>query len=152
MKKSLDELARQIKNCQKCELRFECTQVVPGIGQERAKYFILGEAPGREEDSAGVPFVGLAGKRLNKLIALAKIDINDCYLTNVVKCRPPKNRQPGKKEIKACLPWLLAELEAVEFKTIITLGATPLSLFSTEGVRQLHGTMLEGEVLESWLK
>ena len=149
----LDTLAKQVQGCQKCDLRFECTQPVPGIGVESAQYFIIGEAPGADEDKSGVPFTGMSGRRLNRLLELAKIDINDCYLTNVVKCRPVKNKAPGKQEIKSCLPWLLAELESVNFKQIITLGATPLSLFSEEGIRQVHGTMmLDAEILPRWLK
>lgn len=137
---TLEELTKQIKQCQRCPLRGEATQPVPGLGEVGAKYFIIGEAPGRSEDDAGVPFVGLAGKRLNKLIALAGIDINDCYVTNTVKCRPPVNRQPRKSERLACYNWLREELALVKPETIITLGAIPLSLFSSAGITQMHGT------------
>lgn len=153
----LDAIAKQVQSCQKCDLRIECTQPVPGLGVESAQYFIMGKYPGREEDATGLPEVGMAGRRLNKLLELAKIDINDCFITNVVKCKPPtvdhKIRTPTKKEIKTCLPWLLAELEAVRFSQIITLGDIPLSLFSDEGIRTLHGTMLlDAEILPRWLK
>lgn len=139
---NLETLAKEIKECQKCELRFECTQPVPGLGEVGAKYFIIGEAPGREEDRDGMPFVGMAGKRLNKLIGLGGISLNECYLTNVVKCRPPKNRQPKRAEVRSCLPWLRLELELIKPEYVITLGATPLKLFTDDGIRQLHGTML----------
>ena len=83
---NLDALAKQVVGCQKCELRLECTAPVSGIGTEDAQYFIMGKFPGREEDLAGIPEVGMAGRRLNRLLDLAKIDINDCYITNVIKC------------------------------------------------------------------
>ena len=101
---NLDELAEQVRNCSKCALRGECTAPVPGNGQIGAKYFILGEAPGKNEDKAGIPFVGLAGRRLDKLVSLANINLNDCYLTNVCKCRPPENRVPRKAERLSCYP------------------------------------------------
>lgn len=143
---NINELSSQVKECARCSLRGECTAPVPGIGNEHAKYFIIGEAPGKHEDEVGVPFVGLAGKRLDKLIRLANIDINDCYLTNVCKCRPPENRIPRKAERLSCYPWLRQELELIKPEYIITLGSTPLSLFSEFGVRQMHGTMFEVEL------
>lgn len=117
-----------------------------GSGEIGAKYFIIGEAPGRNEDSVGLPFVGLAGKRLDKLITLGGISLNDCYLTNVCKCRPPANRTPRKSERLSCYPWLRQELELVQPEYIITLGATPLALFSDQGIRQMHGTMFEAKL------
>ena len=123
----LDDLAERVRACEKCPLREEARQPVPGIGSETPKFFIIGEAPGREEDKAGIPFVGTSGKRLNKLLALAHIDLNDCYVTNVCKCRPPSNRQPKKSERLTCYPWLKEELRLLKPKTIITLGAMPLS-------------------------
>jgi len=142
----LNEIAKQVAQCSKCLLRFEATAPVMGVGEVGAKYFLLGEAPGRTEDACGVPFVGLAGKRLNKLLELANIDINDCYLSNVVKCKPPQNRTPRKSERLSCYPFLRQELRAVRPSYIITLGATPLSLFSENGVKDMHGTMFEYEL------
>uniref|UniRef100_A0A6M3KXJ2 Type-4 uracil-DNA glycosylase n=1 Tax=viral metagenome TaxID=1070528 RepID=A0A6M3KXJ2_9ZZZZ len=140
---SLEQIDSEIKICQRCELRAGCTQPVPGIGNIGAKYFLLGEAPGREEDVAGLPFIGSAGRKLDKLLALADIDINNCYLSNVCRCRPPKNRDPRKKEIKACVEFLWREIRLVKPQYIIALGATPLGLFTTSGVRQTHGTMMD---------
>ena len=137
---NLNELAKEIKACQRCALRAEATQPVPGIGNPNAKILILGEAPGKQEDACGVPFVGLSGKRLDKLMALAHIDVNDCYFTNVCKCRPPTNRTPKKAERLCCYPWLRQELALILPSQIITLGATPLSLFTEQGISQLHGT------------
>ena len=140
---TLEEIAKQVAQCSKCPLRFEATSPVMGVGEVGAKYFLLGEAPGRTEDSCGVPFVGLAGKRLNKLLELANIDINDCYLTNVCKCRPPQNRTPRKSERLSCYPFLRSELSIIKPSYIIALGATPLGLFSSNGVRDLHGTQFQ---------
>jgi DNA polymerase len=148
----IDAIAAQVSACQRCDLRLDCTQPVPGSGSQHAKYVIIGDAPGNEEDRAGIPYVGMAGKRLNRLIELAKIDINDVYLTEVVKCRPPKGRHPAKREVKACLPFLLAELEAIKPQYVITLGAGALSLFSSEGVKQIHGTMFQADIQGEWLR
>lgn len=143
---TLDDLAEQISNCTQCELRQHATAPVPGIGDIGAKYFLIGEAPGAEEDKEGIPFIGMAGRRLDELLELAGIDKNDCYFTNACKCRPPKNSTPRKAYIRACYPWLLQELKLVKPKYIITLGAVPLSLFSSSGVSNMHGTLFEVDV------
>jgi len=122
------------------------TRPVPGHGIAGVKYFLIGEAPGRDEDAAGIPFVGSAGRRLDKLLELAGIDINDCYLSNVCRCRPPQNRTPRKKEIRECVDFLWREIKLVKPEYVITLGSTPLSLFSEHGVTQMHGTMFEWEM------
>lgn len=145
---SLEQLAKDVKACQRCELRQNATCPVPGFGLVGAKYFLLGEAPGEDEDQEGIPFVGRAGRRLDKLLALAEIDINDCYLSNVCRCRPPSNRDPKKKEIKACVEFLWREIRLVKPQYIITLGSTPLSLFCPYGVRQMHGCLFEFELNE----
>ena len=142
----LQQIKAQIKECSRCPLRETATRPVPGLGNPDAKYILIGEAPGSNEDKAGIPFVGQAGKRLNQLIELGKIDINQCYLTNVCRCRPPGNRQPRKPEVKACVDYLWQEIRIIRPSTIITLGATPLKLFSDSGVSQLHGSMFEFEV------
>ncbi len=148
---NLQELAIGVKACQACPLAMSSTHPVPGLGEAEAKYFILGEAPGATEDKEGIPFIGASGKRLNKLIALAGIDLADCYVTNVCKCRPPDNRDPRKMEIRACLKWLNMELELVKPSTIITLGRIPLSLFSPFGVRVMHGSGFPFEIPEGGL-
>ena len=142
----LDNIAKEIKACKRCELRRGATLPVPGWGNVGSKYFLLGEAPGREEDEQNLPFVGSAGRRLDKLLALAGIGNNDCYLSNVCRCRPPANRDPRKKEIKACVEFLWREIRVVEPTYLITLGSVPLSLFCPSGVRQMHGTMFEWEL------
>ena len=142
----LDLLADEIRNCQRCPLRMGATQPVPGLGPDKVKYVLIGEAPGREEDENGIPFCGLSGKRLDKLVHLAGLDINEVYLTNVCRCRPPDNRTPKKKEIAACVPFLYRELHLLCPEYIITLGRTPLELFSTSGVSSMHGTLIDVEV------
>lgn len=141
---SLDQINKDILSCQRCALRAGATAPVPGYGNEKPKYIIITAAPGREEDEAGIPLVGYAGKKLNTLLALANININDCYLTMVCRCRLPKvngkTRNPKKKEINLCEKYLWRELRILGGPTIITLGATPLSLFHTDGVAKLHGT------------
>lgn len=145
---NLNELTDQILACTQCPLRQTATAPVPGVGEIGAKYLLIGEAPGGEEDKAGCPFVGLSGKRLDKLLALAGIDKNDCYFTNVVKCRPPRNKDPKKGELKLCSKWLLKEIELVKPQYIITLGRIPLSLFCPYGIKVMHGTMFEYEFKE----
>lgn len=138
---TLEQLTEQIRQCSKCPLREHATQPVPGVGDAGATYLLIGEAPGREEDADGVPFIGKAGKRLGQLMELAGIDPNDCYITNTCKCRPPKNRNPRKAEQRLCEGWLQQEIKLVKPKYIITLGAVPLALFSKYGIKQMHGTM-----------
>jgi len=141
---NLETITKEIRQCQCCELRMNATRPVPGHGEVGAKYMIIGEAPGKEEDIAGVPFIGSSGRRLDKLLALAGIDINECFLSNVCRCRPYSNRTPKKKEIKACVDFLWREIELVKPETIVTLGATPLSLFTKSGgVSTLHGTVVD---------
>jgi DNA polymerase len=142
---SLETIAQEIALCQRCALREHCTQPVPGIGNLHAKYVLIGEAPGREEDEAGIPFVGMSGRRLDKLIELANIDPNECYLTNVCRCRPPENRTPKKKEVRECQKFLWAELKIIKPKIVIPLGSTALALFSEYGITQMHGTEFEYE-------
>ncbi len=137
---SLAQIEKDIIACSRCELRMNATAPVPGSGIIGAKYFLLGEAPGRNEDELGIPFVGAAGRKLDRLLELAGININQCYLSNVCRCRPPENRVPRKKEIRACVDFLWREIRLVKPSIIIPLGATPLALFSTQGISQVHGT------------
>lgn len=143
---SLEQLTKDILSCQKCELRQNATAPVPGLGNIGSKYLLLGEAPGFNEDEQGIPFVGQAGRRLDKLLALANIDINDCYLSNTIRCRPYQNRDPRKKEIRSCVEFLWREIRLVKPEIIITLGSLPLSLFCNYGVTQMHGSVFEAEV------
>lgn len=143
---TLELITSDIKVCQRCELRASATRPVPGLGNVGAKYFLLGEAPGVSEDAAGIPFCGAAGRKLDALIRLAKIDPNEVYFANVCRCRPPQNRTPKKKEITACMAFLWRELLLVKPTYVVTLGATPLSLFCDYGVSTTHGTLLDIEI------
>lgn len=143
---TLDQLAQEITQCQRCELRMNATQPVCGHGEVGARYMIIGESPGREEDEAGVPFIGKAGRKLDKLLELADIDINDCFITNTIRCRPLQNRDPKKNELSACREFLEREIAVVKPKTIISVGRYALGFFGLEGITQLHGTQHQVEV------
>ncbi len=120
------------------------TQVVFGVGDPRAALLFVGEAPGRDEDLAGEPFVGRSGKLLDRLMS-EEIGItrSQCYIANVVKCRPPQNRDPAPSEIEACRPYLEQQISHINPSVVVTLGnfATRLLLESTEGIRQLRGSV-----------
>ena len=143
---TLAELYAQIANCSRCPLRATCTQPVHGHGEVGAKYFIIGRDPGREEDKFGIPFIGAAGHRLNKLLTAAGIDKGDCYIDNIVRCRPPNNRPPRVGEIKACRRWIELALAVVQPEIVITLGGEALSMFSKHGIKQTHGTCFTAEI------
>ena len=132
-------------NCRLCETRI---LAVPGEGSAKASVMIVGEAPGRNEDETGRPFVGAAGKRLDEVIGLAGLTREDVFVANVLKCRPPKNRNPRKDEIAACRGYLERQISVIRPKVIVTFGnfATQLILGTDEGVSALHGRPVETEV------
>jgi DNA polymerase len=148
MNDSLKQIEEDILHCSRCELRASATKPVPGFGEYSARIVLIGEAPGREEDQLGIPFVGNAGKRLDRLIQLAGLNRNDIYFANVCRCRPPDNRKPKNREIVLCKEFLWRELKLLQPKTVITLGSIPLSLFSSSGITQMHGTSFEYEIKE----
>ncbi|QQS21396.1 MAG: uracil-DNA glycosylase [Candidatus Moraniibacteriota bacterium] len=112
-----------------CELRKTATNVVPGVGNASASIVFIGEAPGKKEDETGEPFVGAAGKFLNEMLESIQMSRNDIYITNVVKYRPPNNRDPLPDEVAACWPWLRAQLEVIDPRLIILLGKHALERF-----------------------
>ncbi len=119
----LDEIAREISNCRKCQLWATKTRYVPGEGSENAEVVFVGEAPGREEDKQGRPFVGNAGKLLTEMIErVLGLSREDVFIANVLKCRPPNNRDPLPEEIAACSPYLIRQLEAIQPEIIVCLG------------------------------
>jgi uracil-DNA glycosylase len=128
--------------CTRCPLAEGRTQVVFGVGDPKARLLFVGEAPGRDEDLAGEPFVGRSGKLLDRLM-LEEIGLSRdrCYIANVVKCRPPQNRNPAPAEIEACRPYLEEQIALIEPAVVVTLGnfATRLLLDTTEGIGQLRG-------------
>src|ERR1700729_4515078 len=120
---TLEELRITASNCIKCALSEGRTQVVFGVGAPDADLLFVGEGPGREEDLAGEPFVGRSGKLLDRLmweeVGLTRAE---CYIANVVKCRPPQNRDPAPREIEACRPYLAEQIDLIDPRVIVTLG------------------------------
>ncbi len=131
----------------KCELKQTVTQPVFGDGNPKAKIVFIGEAPGKDEDLQGKPFVGRAGKFLNEMLETIKLKREDVYITNTVKYRPPNNRDPLPEEIKECLPWLIEELNFIKPKVIVMLGRHALNrFFPTEKISEVHGKLLKKKI------
>jgi DNA polymerase len=140
MKTDLGELAQLIKRCPDCDLCQTRTQAVPGDGPAEAHVMFIGEAPGYYEDKSGSPFVGNAGKFLNELLAHAGLKREEVFITNVVKCRPPQNRDPLKEEIDACDKWLKQQLAIIDPPVIVTLGRFSMAkFFAGESISRIHG-------------
>lgn len=126
-----------------CELKKTATQAVPGVGNVNADIVFIGEAPGRSEDKQGEPFVGAAGKFLNEMLGEIKLIREDIYITNIVKYRPPNNRDPLPEEKSACRAWLLEELKLISPKLIIFLGRHAMNNFFPElQISDAHGKLL----------
>jgi DNA polymerase len=138
---SFEELAAAASTCTKCPLAETRTQVVFGVGDPHADLVFVGEGPGAEEDRQGIPFVGRAGQLLTKLIEGIGLRRDGVYICNVVKCRPPGNRDPLPAEISACRPYLEAQLDFLAPRVLVTLGnfATRLLLDTKEGITKLRG-------------
>lgn len=138
---SLAHLRELIGDCHRCPLGDTRTTLVFGVGNAHARVVIVGEAPGRNEDLKGEPFVGAAGKLLNELLAHAGLTRDDVYIANVLKCRPPGNRNPAPLEIEACTPFLREQIRLIAPAVIVTLGnfATRFVLKTDRGITQLHG-------------
>ena len=138
----LAELARQASTCTRCGLAAGRTQVVFGVGDPAADLMFVGEGPGREEDLQGEPFVGKSGRLLDRLLAEELgIDRSRCYIANVVKCRPPDNRDPKADEIAACRPYLDEQLRLIAPTVVVTLGnfATKALLGTESGITSVRG-------------
>ncbi len=129
----LQEVAKQVMACTLCRLHEGRTRAVPGSGLAGSGILLIGEAPGKEEDRSGEPFVGMAGKKLDRALREAGLDRSQVYITNVVKCRPPQNRSPRADEVRCCRPYLLRQIEAASPSVILTVGGT--SLRSLTGVK-----------------
>lgn len=117
-------LKEEALKCHRCQLRANAKGVVMGEGNIKNKIMLIGEGPGATEDRLGSPFVGRSGKLMDQILAAVNLARKDLYLTNVIKCRPPENRVPHQKEFKACVSILQAEIELINPKVIVTLGAT----------------------------
>lgn len=142
-REQLDELNKYWqKNC-KCELRKTATQAVFGHGNAESNIVFIGEAPGKKEDEEGQPFIGAAGKFLEKMLEEIGMRREDIYITNIVKYRPPNNRDPEPNEKEECNEWLINELKIISPKLIIFLGRHSMSrFFPTEKISDLHGKLL----------
>ncbi len=125
----LDYLNTLISSCQKCPLYKEATQAVPGHGNSNSEIVIIGEAPGFYEDQKGLPFVGNSGKLLDKLLASINLSRQQIFICNILKHRPPQNRDPLPSEIITCAPFLKAQLKIIKPKVVITLGRFALNFF-----------------------
>jgi uracil-DNA glycosylase family 4 len=140
---ALDTLAQQISVCTKCDLYKGRTHAVPGEGPTHAEIMLIGEGPGANEDKQGRPFVGASGKFLDQLLAQAGVTRADVWITNVVKCRPPGNRDPQPVEIETCTTnYLDHQIKLVNPSIIVTLGRHSMSRFIPDAkITQIHGQM-----------
>ncbi len=136
----LEELNREIAVCKKCNLAYSRTRPVPGEGPEDAEIMFIGEAPGFHEDRQGRPFVGASGHFLDELLEEIGLSRKDVFITNVVKCRPPGNRDPKPEELKACAPYLNEQIAIIKPKLIVTLGRFSMErYFPGESISRIHG-------------
>lgn len=142
-----------VKNC---ELFKNCTNIVVGKGNIGASILFVGESPGRNEDEQGLPFVGAAGKNLDKLLEKVRLSLNDIYVANILKCRPPENRGPLPDEIRAHTPWLLKQIKEMKPRVVCSLGNYATKFFLAKGnvdkmddmpgITSLHGKVREIEM------
>jgi uracil-DNA glycosylase family 4 len=140
---ALSELERLVSGCKRCSLHKERSSVVFGAGRGNTRVLFIGEAPGREEDAQGLPFVGRAGQLLTKIIEAIQFKREDVYIANVLKCRPPENRNPLPEEVARCRPYLMKQIEILKPKVVCTLG-----VFATQALLNTKSplTVLRGKV------
>ena len=140
MSSELNELYEEIALCRRCELYRSASRAVPGEGPANARLMFIGEAPGFHEDEQGRPFVGAAGQYLNQLLTSAGLSRDQVYITNVIKHRPPANRDPLPGEIDACSVWLDRQIAVIKPKVIITLGRYSMArFFPGKSISRIHG-------------
>ena len=141
----LEVVAAEVRSCPRCRLSQTRKRAVPGEGPSNAKLMFVGEGPGYWEDQEGRPFVGNAGKLLEELLAVISLTRADVYITNVVKCRPPNNRDPMPDELAACHEYLVRQIAAIEPRLIVTLGRFSAAKFFPPGrsMRMMHGTTVK---------
>jgi len=137
---SLQSIAEEVRGCPLCELSRSRTHAVPGEGSDQTRIMLIGEGPGWHEDQQGKPFVGASGKFLSELLAKAGLTRDDVFITNVVKCRPPSNRDPLPDEIQACSLYLERQIAVIDPEVIVTLGRFSMSkYFPGERISRIHG-------------
>ena len=144
-KLNFQNLEKNCLSCVRCSLSTTRTNVVFGRGNPKAKLFIIGEGPGQQEDEQGVAFVGRAGKMLDSVFSSVGIDTNkDCYISNIVKCRPPNNRKPLANEVSECIPWLTQQIKLIKPKVIVLAGSTAVQSYLNvdEPISKLRGTWI----------
>jgi uracil-DNA glycosylase family 4 len=141
----LEALAIQIRSCVQCPLHASRTKAVPGEGSPSARVMLIGEAPGRDEDQRGQPFVGAAGRFLDQMLAGSGVDRNDLFITNTVKCRPENNRPPRKREVDTCTSlYLFEQIELINPALIMLLGSVATKkLLGVNSVNEVRGRVIE---------
>jgi DNA polymerase len=152
--KELEKIRKDALLCKKCALYKKRTAPVIGQGSLKAKIMFIGEAPGAKEDASGIPFCGRSGKFLDELLQSVKIDRNEVYICNVVKCRPPENRDPKDEEIKACSRFIEKQIEIISPKVICPLGRHSMRFVmenfgladDIDGISKVHGKVFKGNV------
>ena len=160
MKRELEELEERIGDCKKCELWKTRTNAVPGGGSSEVDIMLVGEAPGFNEDKQGKPFVGAAGSILDQLLKSAGMSRDDVYITNILKCRPPENRNPQEDEINSCTYYLDRQIELIKPKIICCLGNFAIKFImkkfnldkEIQGVSKIHGKVLKVSTLDGQIK
>jgi len=136
----LQYIAHLVGECKKCDLSKTATNPVPGSGNPNAEIVFIGEAPGEQEDKQGLPFVGNSGKLLDKLLNTIRVPRSDVFICNILKHRPPGNRDPLPEEMKVCVPYLKAQLKIIQPKIVITLGRFAMNyFFPQESISRVHG-------------
>ena len=153
-REALVELYREVRACSACPLAETATNAVFGAGNSDADLMFVGEAPGAEEDRQGLPFVGRAGKLLDQLLEEVGLVRDDVFIANVLKHRPPGNRDPEPDEISACKPYLYTQIQLIEPRVICTLGnfATKLLTRSNRGIMSVHGRPQVHELAGRWVR
>ena len=151
-----------IRLVKETEIFKNCKNIVIGKGNENADILFVGEAPGKNEDEQGLPFVGKAGKNLDNLLEKVGLSLNDVYIANILKCRPPENRNPSSEEIKAHTPWLIEQIKKINPKVICSLGNYATKFFLSEGnidkmdaqpgITSVHGKIKFVEISEVKIK
>ena len=143
-KMAMDELVATVAECTLCELHKTRLNTVFGDGNRKPELMFIGDGPGQDEDERGLPFVGNAGQLLTKMINAMQFTREEVYLANIVKCRPPDNRNPSDEEAEKCLPYLNRQIDIISPKVIVLLGAVPLKyLLGLTGITKIRGTWYE---------
>lgn len=143
---TLERVHELVRVCPKCELSKTRTKAVPGEGPQNARIMFIGEGPGYYEDQQGRPFVGAAGHLLSDLLQLINIPRSEVFITNIVKCRPPNNRDPRPEEIEACAPYLDKQVELISPRVVVTLGRYCMTRFFPGcSISRIHGTARQGD-------